>query len=199
MKSWPPEFIADGKNVRLEISREEHAVDLAAVVAKGELHKLWYTMIPEPDGISDEIQRRLALREQGNMLPFTIIDKSSEKPVGMTTYMNIDAITPRLEIGSTWICPSVQKTPINTECKYLLLQHAFEELHCIAVEFRTHFVNHQSRRAIERLGAKFDGVIRSHMIMQNGTVRDTAIYSILRGEWPTVQANLQWQLEKPRI
>jgi len=199
MKSWPPEFIADGKNVRLEISREEHAVDLAAVVAKGELHKLWYTMIPEPDGISDEIQRRLALREQGNMLPFTIIDKSSEKPVGMTTYMNIDAITPRLEIGSTWICPSVQKTPINTECKYLLLQHAFEELHCIAVEFRTHFVNHQSRRAIERLGAKFDGVIRSHMIMQNGTVRDTAIYSILRSEWPTVQANLQWQLEKPRI
>jgi len=199
MSSWPPEFIADGKNVRLEISREEHAVDLAAVVAKGELHKLWYTMIPEPDGISDEIQRRLALREQGNMLPFTIIDKSSEKPVGMTTYMNIDAITPRLEIGSTWICPSVQKTPINTECKYLLLQHAFEELHCIAVEFRTHFVNHQSRRAIERLGAKFDGVIRSHMIMQNGTVRDTAIYSILRSEWPTVQANLQWQLEKPRI
>ena len=198
MSSWPPEFIADGKNVRLEISREEHAVDLAAVVAKGELHKLWYTMIPEPDGISDEIQRRLALREQGNMLPFTIIDKSSEKPVGMTTYMNIDAITPRLEIGSTWICPSVQKTPINTECKYLLLQHAFEELHCIAVEFRTHFVNHQSRRAIERLGAKFDGVIRSHMIMQNGTVRDTAIYSILRSEWPTVQANLQWQLEKPR-
>ena len=199
MSSWPPEFIADGKNVRLEISREEHAVDLAAVVAKGELHKLWYTMIPEPDGVSDEIQRRLALREQGNMLPFTIIDKSSEKPVGMTTYMNIDAITPRLEIGSTWICPSVQKTPINTECKYLLLQHAFEELHCIAVEFRTHFVNHQSRRAIERLGAKFDGVIRSHMIMQNGTVRDTAIYSILRSEWPTVQANLQWQLEKPRI
>ena len=199
MSSWPPEFIADGKNVRLEISREEHAVDLAAAVAKGELHKLWYTMIPEPDGISDEIQRRLALREQGNMLPFTIIDKSSEKPVGMTTYMNIDAITPRLEIGSTWICPSVQKTPVNTECKYLLLQHAFEELHCIAVEFRTHFVNHQSRRAIERLGAKFDGVIRSHMIMQNGTVRDTAIYSILRSEWPTVQANLQWQLEKPRI
>lgn len=199
MSSWPPEFIADGKNVRLEISREEHAVDLAAVVAKGELHKLWYTMIPEPDGISDEIQRRLALREQGNMLPFTIIDKSSEKPVGMTTYMNIDAITPRLEIGSTWICPSVQKTPINTECKYLLLQHAFEELQCIAVEFRTHFVNHQSRRAIERLGAKFDGVIRSHMIMQNGTVRDTAVYSILRSEWPTVQANLQWQLEKSRI
>jgi len=199
MSSWPPEFIADGKNVRLEISREEHAVDLAAAVAKGELHKLWYTMIPEPDGISDEIQRRLALREQGNMLPFTIIDKSSEKPVGMTTYMNIDAITPRLEIGSTWICPSVQKTPINTECKYLLLQHAFKELHCIAVEFRTHFVNNQSRRAIERLGAKFDGVIRSHMIMQNGTVRDTAIYSILRSEWPTVQANLRWQLEKPRI
>ena len=199
MSIWPPEFIADGKSVRLEISRKEHVEDLASVVTNSQLHKLWYTMIPEPNGVSDEIQRRLKIRDQGNMLPFTIIDKASGKPVGMTTYMNIDAITPRLEIGSTWICPSVQKTPINIECKYLLLQHAFEELHCIAVEFRTHFVNHQSRRAIERLGAKFDGVIRSHMIMQNGTVRDTAIYSILLGEWPTVQANLQWQLEKPRI
>ena len=198
MMSWPPEFNADGKSVRLEISREEHAMDLAAVVAKGQLHKLWYTMIPEPDGISDEIQRRLELREQGNMLPFTIIDKSSDKCVGMTTYMNIDATTPRLEIGSTWICPSVQKTPINTECKYLLLKHAFEELQCIAVEFRTHFVNHQSRRAIERLGAKLDGVLRSHMVMANGTIRDTAVYSILVSEWPTVKANLQWQLEKPR-
>ena len=132
------------------------------------------------------------------MLPFTVIDKVSDKPVGMTTYMNIDATTPRLEIGSTWLCPSVQKTQINTECKYLLLEHAFEELHCIAVEFRTHFVNHQSRRAIERLGAKFDGVIRSHMIMQNGTIRDTALYSILLTEWPTIKANLQWELEKPR-
>ena len=198
MSSWPPEFIADGKSVRLEMSRLDHANDLMEVVAKGQLHKMWYTMIPEPDGISDEIQRRLALRKQGNMLPFTVIDKASDKPVGMTTYMNIDATTPRLEIGSTWLCPSVQKTQINTECKYLLLEHAFEELHCIAVEFRTHFVNHQSRRAIERLGAKFDGVIRSHMIMQNGTVRDTALYSILLTEWPTVKANLQWELEKPR-
>lgn len=199
MSSWPPEFIADGKIVRLEMSRLEHANDLADVVAKGQLHKLWYTMIPEPDGVSDEIQRRLVLREQGNMLPFTIIDKASGKCVGMTTYMNIDPVTPRLEIGSTWICPSVQKTQINTECKYLLLQHAFEELQCIAVEFRTHFVNHQSRRAIERLGAKLDGVLRSHMVMANGTVRDTAVYSILVSEWPTVKANLQWQLEKPRF
>lgn len=198
MSSWPPEFIADGESVRLEMSRLEHANDLAEVVAKGQLHRLWYTMIPEPDRVSDEIQRRLALRCQGNMLPFTIIDKSSEKCVGMTTYMNIDATTPRLEVGSTWICPSVQKTPINTECKYLLLQHAFEELQCIAVEFRTHFVNHQSRRAIERLGAKLDGVLRSHMVMANETIRDTAVYSILVSEWPTVKANLQWQLEKPR-
>lgn len=159
MSIWPPEFVADGKSVRLEISRKEHAEDLASVVAKSQLHKLQYTTIPEPNGVSDEIQRRLRMRDQGNMLPFTIIDKASGKPVGMTTYMNIDATTPRLEIGSTWICPSVQKTPINTECKYLLLKHAFEELHCIAVEFRTHFVNHQSRRAIERLGAKLDGVL----------------------------------------
>jgi RimJ/RimL family protein N-acetyltransferase len=116
----------------------------------------------------------------------------------MTTYMNLDAANRRLEIGSTWYRKSVQRGAMNTECKLLLLQHAFETLDCIAVEFRTHFVNTQSRRAIERLGAKLDGVLRSHMIMANGTLRDTAVYSILAHEWPTVKANLIWQMEKPR-
>ena len=115
----------------------------------------------------------------------------------MTTYMNIDAASPRLEIGSTWYCPSVQRTRLNTECKLLLLQHAFEELGCIAVEFRTHFLNYQSRRAIERLGARLDGILRAHCVMENGTIRDTAVYSILPSEWPAVRANLVWQLEKP--
>ena len=116
----------------------------------------------------------------------------------MTTYMNIDAENRRLEIGSTWYRKSVQRSPLNTECKLLLLKHAFEQLDCIAVEFRTHIINSQSRRAIERLGAKFDGILRSHMIMINGTIRDTAVYSIIQSEWPTVSANLRWQLEKPR-
>ena len=112
--------------------------------------------------------------------------------------MNIDAPNKRVEIGSTWYRKSSQRSPLNTECKLLLLQHAFEKLDCIAVEFRTHFVNMQSRRAIERLGARLDGVLRSHMIMANGSLRDTAVYSIIAGEWPMVKANLQWQLEKPR-
>ncbi|MGB2440553.1 MAG: GNAT family N-acetyltransferase, partial [Candidatus Puniceispirillaceae bacterium] len=98
----------------------------------------------------------------------------------------------------TWYCPSVQRTGLNTECKLLLLQHAFEELGCIAVEFRTHFLNHQSRRAIERLGARLDGILRAHCVMENGIIRDTAVYSILPSEWPAVRANLVWQLEKPR-
>jgi RimJ/RimL family protein N-acetyltransferase len=112
--------------------------------------------------------------------------------------MNIDASNKRVEIGSTWYRKSVQRSPLNTECKLLLLQHAFEELDCLAVEFRTHFVNIQSRRGIERLGAKLDGVLRSHIVMENGTVRDTAVYSIIASEWPTVKAHLTWQLEKPR-
>jgi len=162
------------------------------------LHKLWYTTIPKPEDIAAEIKRRLALRETGSMLPFAVLDKVSGKAVGMTTYMNIDATNRRLEIGSTWYRKSVQRSPLNTECKLLLLQHAFEELNCIAVEFRTHFVNVQSRRAIERLGAKFDGVLRAHMIMANGTLRDTAVYSITAPEWPTVKANLTWKLDMPR-
>jgi RimJ/RimL family protein N-acetyltransferase len=103
-----------------------------------------------------------------------------------------------VEIGSTWHRKSVQRSPLNTECKLLLLRYAFKYLNCIAVEFRTHFVNHQSRRAIERLGAKLDGVLRSHMILPNGTVRDTAVYSIIPSEWPTIEANLKWMLKKPR-
>jgi RimJ/RimL family protein N-acetyltransferase len=138
------------------------------------------------------------LREKGSMMPFAIIDQSNNRAVGMTTYMNIDAINKRVEIGSTWYRKSVQRSPLNTECKLLLLRYAFKYLNCIAVEFRTHFVNHQSRRAIERLGAKLDGVLRSHMILPNGTVRDTAVYSIIPSEWPTIEANLKWMLEKPR-
>ena len=111
--------------------------------------------------------------------------------------MNIEPAHRRVEIGSTWYRQSVQRTGLNTECKLLLLRHAFEELDCIAVEFRTHVMNRASRRAIERLGSKPDGVLRSHMIMPNGTIRDTAVYSIIAGEWPAVKANLESLLEGP--
>ena len=132
------------------------------------------------------------------MLPFAVIDNASGKAVGMTTYMNIDAPQRRVEIGSTWYRRSVQRTEINSQCKLMLLAHAFETLDCIAVEFRTHFFNHQSRKGIERLGAKLDGILRNHMVMPNGTMRDTCVYSIIAPEWPTVKAHLTYQLSRPR-
>ena len=198
MSPWPPSFTAEGDHVVVAPLAPDHEVDLTEAAADGQLHRLWYTTVPAPEDVGAEISRRLALREAGSMLPFAIIDKASGRAVGMTTYMNIDAANRRIEIGSTWYRKSVQRTPLNTECKLLLLRHAFETLDCIAVEFRTHFVNVQSRRAIERLGAKLDGVLRAHMIMANGTVRDTACYSIIASEWPTVEANLIWRLAAPR-
>ena len=146
------------------------------------MHRHWYAFIPDPEKVGEEIERRNNLRHEGIMQPFAVIDKRIGKAVGMTSYMNIDPMTPKLEIGSTWYCPSVQRTALNTECKLLLLRNAFNNLNCRAVEFRTHVVNHQSRVAIERLGAKFDGILRSHMVMANGTVRDTAVYSMINSE-----------------
>ena len=141
-----------------------------------------------------KIERRLTL---ATMCPFTVFDATG-KVVGMTTYMNIDAVNKRVEIGSTWYARSVQRTPLNTQCKRLLLAHAFEALDCIAVEFRTHRLNAQSRRAIERLGAQQDGILRAHSRGADGTLRDTAVYSITAAEWPTVRSHLDWQLAKPR-
>jgi RimJ/RimL family protein N-acetyltransferase len=198
MEKWPEALSIEGKYISVIPLSLDHQFDLEEATADGDLHRLWYTSIPKPDGIRNEIERRLQLRQSGSMLPFLIIEKSSKKVVGMTTYMNIDVTNHRVEIGSTWYRKSVQRSSLNTECKLLLLRHAFEEMDCIAVEFRTHFINQQSRKAIERLGAKFDGTLRSHMKMANGTIRDTAVYSIIASEWPTVKANLTWMLEKPK-
>jgi len=152
------------------------------------------SLLDELNALRREIERRLGLQEKGSMLPFTVIERGSGRIVGMTTYMNIDAAGPRVEIGSTWYAKSVQRTALNTEAKLLLLGHAFETLNCLAVEFRTHFFNHASRRAIERLGAKLDGILRSHLRTPNGTIRDTCVYSIIAPEWPTVKAHLQRKL-----
>jgi RimJ/RimL family protein N-acetyltransferase len=143
--------------------------------------------------MDEEIARRLTLQAAGSMLPFTVRD-SAGTICGMTTYMNVDAVHRRVEIGSTWYARRVQRSALNTQCKLLLLSHAFETLDCIAVEFRTHFFNHPSRRGIERLGAKLDGILRNHQIAPNGTLRDTAVYSIISSEWPTVKAHLGYQL-----
>ena len=187
-----------GQHAKLLPLRTAHHDDLVEAVRDGELWKLWYTAIPTPEGMAAEIERRLGLQKTGSMLPFAVLDANG-KAVGMTTYMNIDATNRRVEIGSTWYRTTVQRSPLNTECKRLLLAHAFEVLDCIAVEFRTHFFNHQSRRGIERLGAKQDGILRNHQIAPNGTLRDTVVYSIIASEWPTVKAHLNYQLnEKPR-
>lgn len=194
---WPAPITLSDTSVTLAPLSQDHTADLIEAAADGELWKLWYTMIPAPDGVEAEIDRRLGLLEKGAMLPFAILTPKGQA-VGMTTYMNIDAANKRLEIGSTWYRKSVQRGPMNTQVKRLMLTHAFEALGCNAVEFRTHFMNHQSRAAIERLGAKLDGVLRSHMVMADGSLRDTCVYSILAHEWPTVKTHLTWQLEKPR-
>jgi len=163
----------------------------------GELWKLWYTAVPAPEGMAAEIERRLGLLAKDSMLPFTVLDADG-RIAGMTTYMNVDGANRRVEIGSTWYAKRVQRSALNTECKLMLLTHAFDTLNCIAVEFRTHRLNTQSRRAIERLGAQLDGILRSHQISPNGSLRDTAVYSITAAEWPTVRAHLNFQLERPR-
>jgi N-acetyltransferase len=198
MTTWPQPVTLRGTHVRLEPLAQHHQGDLVEAVLDGELWRLWYTFIPQPEKMAAEIDRRLDLQAKGSMLPFAVIALPSGKCVGMTTYMNVDAANKRVEIGSTWYARSVQRTPLNTDAKLLLLTHAFEGLECIAVEFRTHFFNHQSRRGIERLGAKLDGILRSHQKMPDGTLRDTCVYSITAAEWPTVQAHLTFQLDKPR-
>jgi N-acetyltransferase len=194
---WLDPVSLKGTHARLEPS-QDHCDGLTEAVKDGELWKLWYTSIPSADGMGKEIDRRLGLQKSGAMLPWTVFDADG-KIAGMTTYMNVDAANRRVEIGSTWYAKRVQRSGVNTQCKLLLLTHAFEKLDCIAVEFRTHFFNHQSRRGIERLGAKQDGILRSHQIAPNGTLRDTVVYSIIASEWPTVKAHLTYQLnEKAR-
>lgn len=192
---WAKPITLSGSQVTLAPLFQAHAADLAEASADGDLSQLWYTSVPAPADVAAEIDRRLALQRTGSMVAFAILDAQG-RAVGMTTYMNIDAANQRLEIGSTWYRKSVQRSGLNTECKLLMLRHAFETLGAIAVEFRTHRLNQQSRRAIERLGAQLDGVLRAHMKMPNGTLRDTAVYSITAADWPTIQAHLTHALTR---
>lgn len=198
MNYWPEDITLLGEHVKIEPLTEKHLSDLQDAVRDGELHLLWYTLIPHANDMLVEINRRLALRESGSMQPFAVIDRASDQAIGMTTFMNIDASNKRVEIGSTWLSKSTQRKSFNTECKLLLMTHAFEELGCIAVEFRTHIENIQSRNAIERLGAKFDGILRNHSVMPNGTLRDTVVYSVIKSEWTRVKSHLKFLLNKKR-
>ena len=186
-----------GRHATLAPLSADHLAGLQDAARDGELWQLWYTAVPSPEGMAAEIERRLGLLARDAMLPFTVFDADG-RIAGMTTYMNVDGAHRRVEIGSTWYARRVQRSGLNTECKLMLLTHAFDTLNCIAVEFRTHRLNTQSRRAIERLGAQLDGMLRSHQISPNGSLRDTAVYSIIAAEWPTVRAHLQFQLQKPR-
>lgn len=192
-----------GNYVVLEPLSHTHHAGLVEAVRDGELWRLWYTGVPAPEEMAAEIDRRLGLQERGSMLPFTarLVDPATGGPgrvIGMTTYMNIDAATPRVEIGSTWNAASAHGSGSNPDSKLLLLRHAFETLGCPAVEFRTHWLNHQSREAIARLGAKQDGVLRSHTRTSDGALRDTVVYSILEQEWPMVRNGLEARLARAR-
>lgn len=195
---WPEPVTLNGTHARLTPLAPDHRDDLIDAVKDGELWRLWYTAIPSPEGMEKEIERRLGLQAAGSMLPFTVFDGEG-RIAGMTTYMNIDAANRRVEIGSTWYAKRVQRTALNTECKLMLLTHAFEKLDCIAVEFRTHFFNRASRRGIERLGAKLDGILRSHQIGAGGALRDTVVYSIIASEWPTVKQHLAFSLTQKQV
>jgi RimJ/RimL family protein N-acetyltransferase len=193
--TWLQPVTLKGTHAILEPLSQARHDELVEAVRDGELWKLWYTTVPSPESVRQEIDRRLGLQAKGSMLPFAVVDPGTGTAVGMTTYMNVDAAHRRVEVGSTWYRKRVQRTPLNTECKLMLLTHAFDTLGCIAVEFRTHFFNHQSRRAIERLGAKLDGILRNHQRATDGTLRDTCVYSIIASEWPTVRSHLQYRLQ----
>ncbi|WP_449276883.1 GNAT family N-acetyltransferase [Leucobacter sp. GX24907] len=185
-----------GSLVALEPLSLDHLHGLTAAVRDGEVWKLWYTLVPAPDEMETEIRRRLELQRQGSMLPFTTRRIDTGEIIGMTTFMNIDAVTPRVEIGSTWNAASASGTGTNAEAKLLLLRHAFEVWGCSAVEFRTDFHNHQSRAAIARLGAKQDGILRAHLRPEAGYVRDTVVFSITEPEWPGVRLGLEYRVAR---
>lgn len=185
-----------GQHVTLEPLSLDHHDRLVDAVRDGEIWRLTFTNVPAPEAMRAEIERGLDLARRGTMLPFVV--RAGDVTVGMTTYMNIDRTSRRLEIGSTWYRQSFQRTAINTEAKLLLLTYAFEKLEAIAVEFRTSALNSASRRAIERLGATRDGVLRSHGFHRDGSLRDTVVYSIIAAEWPRVRTHLTDRLNRTR-
>lgn len=192
---WGPVTLT-GDVVVLEPLSHDHHHGLVDAVSDGRLWELWYTHVPTPGGMAAEIDRRLGLAQEGRMLPFTARRADDGRVLGMTTYMDPDLAVPRLEIGSTWNAASTQRTATNTESKLLLLTHAFEVLGCEVVELRTHWLNRQSRAAIERLGAHYDGRLRAHRRMPDGSLRDTVVYSVSAAEWPGVRSNLRFRLAR---
>jgi RimJ/RimL family protein N-acetyltransferase len=187
-----------GEHATLEPLAAAHESGLRDAAADGELWRLWYTSVSPPDKMGDYIARALDMRERLGAMPFAVRQNATGDIVGCTRYFNVDAANRRLEIGHTWYAKRAQRTAINTECKLLLLTHAFEVLRCIAVEFRTHWFNQASRAAIGRLGAKQDAVLRNHQLLPDGSKRDTVVFSIIDGEWPAVRRHLGFLLDRPQ-
>lgn len=196
MENWLKEQELRGNGISLLPLRESHRDGLLLAASDGELWDLWYTGVPGESTIDQYIETALNLQHLGSALPFVVVENATSKIMGCTRYCRAEAAHRRVEVGYTWYAKSVQKTSVNTQCKLLLLQHAFDELKAIAVEFRTHWHNHASRSAIARLGAKQDGVLRNHSIEPDGAYRDTVVFSILESEWPSVKKSLKYKLEK---
>ena len=191
---WIELVTPTGEKIILEPLSMEHKDGLIEAVKDGELWNLWFTSVPSPDKVENYIKTALDMRENTGAMPFAVLEKETGKVIGSTRYYNIDEDNHRVEIGYTFYAKSHQRTMVNTESKYLLLSHAFENLDAIAVEFRTHWHNHKSRAAIARLGAKQDGVLRNHTRSADGVYRDTVVFSIINSEWPTVRQSLQFKM-----
>ena len=192
MSKWITPIILTGTLVKLVPIALDHEQGLIDATQDGSLWELWFTSVPKPEQVRDFISSAMDLQAIESALAFSIIELSTGRALGSTRFCNIDTNNRRLEIGYTWYRQSVQRSGVNTECKLLLLQHAFEQLQCIAVEFRTNWHNHKSRAAIARLGAKQDGILRQHQLMPDGQYRDTVVFSILNSEWPAVKSQLLW-------
>lgn len=195
---WLQEVELESSSFKLIPLAQDHAGALVTAASDGELWQLWFTSVPDQTTVHQYISNALEQKSKGVSLPFVIIDKSNGKVVGSTRFCNADSANQRVEIGYTWYSQSYQKKSCNTQCKLLLLSHAFEHLGAIAVEFRTSWHNQGSRAAISRLGAKQDGVLRNHQKLANGGYRDTVVFSILKSEWLGVKANLEYKLSKYR-
>jgi RimJ/RimL family protein N-acetyltransferase len=184
--------------VQLEPLGLEHEEGLRTAAADGELWRLRVTSVPEPEHTRAYIETALRMRAEGSRFAFAVRDLSTDRIVGSTSYHDILPAVQRVEIGYTWYAQSVQRTHVNTTCKLLMMRHAFETLNCRVVGWRTDNFNFASQRAIERLGAKKDGVIRGHGLRRDGTIRDTVMYSMTAGEWPEAKAQLLYLLNRPR-
>ena len=195
MMNLTPQVLQD-EHVVLEPLRLDHVDGLERAAADGELWKLWFTSVPAPDGMRAYVEAALNAQADGKALPFAVRDRRDDAIVGSTRFCDFHPELPRVEIGYTWYAASRQRSPVNTACKHLLLAHAFEALGCVAVQFCTDRYNHASQRAIERLGAQRDGILRSHRLRVDGSVRDTVAYSITAAEWPDVKRLLALKLAR---